>query len=332
VLVLTKADIANVLAPEDVIEVVERAMRAVAEGGAAEGSRSALGLPGSDALLIPMFGAVGGPAPAAGLKLLTDAPANPDASRPRQQSVVLLLDPVTNAVEALLDGAEMTRLRTAAASAVATRHLSRAESATLGLIGAGALAAAHLDAIRAVRPIRRVVVWTRRADTLERFAGQCSDRSIDVEPARSADEVAAEADVICTLTPARTPVLRGATLRAGTHVNAVGAPPRPSHREIDHDVLARSRVVVDNREVALHESGAIRHALDHGGLDRTATLDELGEVIAGQAPGRSGDGQITLYNSVGLGIQDLATARLMVTIARRKGLGRAIDLAGGLSS
>jgi alanine dehydrogenase len=326
VLVLTNADIANVLVPEDVIEVVERAMRAVAEGGASEGSRTALGVPGSDALLIPMFGALGGAAPAAGLKLLTDSPANPDASRPRQQSVVLLLDPVTNAVEALLDGAEMTRLRTAAASAVATRHLSRAGSATLGLIGAGALAAAHLDAIRAVRPIRRVVVWTRRADTLARFASQCRDRSIAIEPARSADEVAAEADVICTLTPARTPVLRGATLRAGTHVNAVGAPPRPGHREIDDAVLARSRVVVDNRAVALHESGAIRHALDHGVLDPAARLDELGEVIAGRAVGRSGDGQITLYNSVGLGIQDLVTARLMVTIARRKGLGCDIDL------
>jgi len=108
-LVLRKADIADVLAPEDVIEVVERAMRAVAEGGASEGSRTALGLPGSDALLIPMFGAVGGPAPAAGLKLLTDSPANPAVARPRQQSVVFLLDPATNAVEALLDGAEMTR-------------------------------------------------------------------------------------------------------------------------------------------------------------------------------------------------------------------------------
>jgi alanine dehydrogenase len=327
VLVLTKADIANVLTPEDVIEVVERAMRAVAEGAAAEGARTALGLPGSDALLIPMFGAAGGPAPAAGLKLLSDSPANPAVALPRQQSVVLLLDPATNAVEALLDGADMTRLRTAAASAVATRYLSRAGSATLGLIGAGALAAAHVDAIRTVRPIRRVVVWTRRPDTLARFVAQCRDRSIAVEPAPSADAVAAEADVICTLTPARTPVLLGAALRPGTHVNAVGAPPRPGHREIDDAVLARSRVVVDNREVALHESGAIRHALRHGGLDPAARLDELGEVIAGQATGRSDDGQITLYNSVGLGIQDMATARLMVTIARRKGLGCEIDLA-----
>jgi ornithine cyclodeaminase/alanine dehydrogenase len=123
-------------------------------------------------------------------------------------------------------------------------------------------------------------------------------------------------------------VLHGARLRAGTHVNAVGAPPRPSHREIDDAVLARSRVVVDNREVAVHESGAVRHALHHGALDPAGRLDELGEVIAGQVTGRSGDEQITLYNSVGLGIQDLATARLMVTIARRKGLGRDIALAG----
>ena len=123
-----------------------------------------------------MFAAAAG---AAGLKLLTDAPDNPARSLPRQQSVVMLLDPSTDAVEAILDGAELTRLRTAATSAVATRHLARTDASTLGLIGAGALAAAHLDAVRAVRPMRRVVVWTaqRRDDAeLRRTLSRAIDR------------------------------------------------------------------------------------------------------------------------------------------------------------
>ncbi len=322
-LILTRSDIADVLSAAEVIEVVEQALRSVAEGTASEGARSSLGLPGSETVLIPMVAAAAG---AAGLKLLTDAPDNPARSLPRQQSVVMLLDPSTDAVEAILDGAELTRLRTAATSAVATRHLARTDASTLGLIGAGALAAAHLDAVRAVRAVRRVVVWTRSDATMRSFAERCRERSIEVTPVESAQQVAAQADVICTLTPSPTPVLRGAWLRPGTHVNAVGAPPRLNYREIDDEVLTRSRIIVDKREVALAESGAIRHALDHGALDPAAVGDELGDVLAGRVAGRTRHDEITVFNSVGLGIEDLVTARLLVTVARRKNLGRELDL------
>ena len=163
---------------------------------------------------------------------------------------------------------------------------------------------------------------------MRRFVERCRDRSIEVTAVESAQQVAAQADVICTLTPSRTPVLLGAWLRPGTHVNAVGAPPRETYREIDDEVLARSRVIVDKREVALGESGAIRHALRHGALDRAAVSEELGDVVAGRVAGRTRHDEITLFNSVGLGIEDIVTARLLVTVARRKGLGREIDLTG----
>ena len=325
-LLLTRAEIVGLLSIDAVITAVESAFAAVARGTAVEGLRVATPLPGSDAVLIPMSGAVG-PLGAAGLKLLTDAPANPARGRPRQQSVILLLDPLTHAVEALLDGAEITRLRTAAASAVATRHLSRPDSSTLGLIGAGALAHAHLAAVAAVRPIRRVLVWSRSQASREDFAAAHGGGPLEVLPVGTAEEVARSADVLCTLTPAREPVVRGAWLPEGVHVNAVGAPPRAEYREIDTDVIRRSRVVLDNRAVALGESGALVHALD-AGVDLAHVRDELGQVIVGQVPGRTGARQLTLYNSVGLGIQDLATARLLVGRARAAGLGTEVPLTG----
>jgi ornithine cyclodeaminase/alanine dehydrogenase len=319
-LILTRADIADVITIESVIGAVEAAHEAVARGEGAEGARSALAMPGSEALLIPMSAAIG-PLRASGVKLLTDSPANPAGGRPRQQSVILLLDPETNAVQALLDGGHITSLRTAAASAVATKHLARTDSSTLGLIGAGALARTHLQAIRAVRPIQRAVIWSRSRATVERFLADTADCGIDVVAASQPEHVAAQADVLCTLTPARTPVLKGSWLRPGTHVNAVGAPPRAEYREIDSDVIRLSRVVVDSRAVALSESGSIRLAIDEGSVQPSHVHDELGEVIAHQVIGRSAPDQRTLYNSVGLAIQDLATARLIVDQARARGLG-----------
>jgi ornithine cyclodeaminase/alanine dehydrogenase-like protein (mu-crystallin family) len=324
-LVLTRADIAGVLDIADVITAVEQAHAAVARGTATEGTRAVLPLRGSSALLIPMTATIG-PLGASGLKLLTDTPDNPASSRPRQQSLIMLLDQQANAVEAILDGAEITSMRTAAASAVATRHLARADCATLGLIGAGALASMHLRAIRAVRPIQRVIAWSRSSATLSRFTASVADDTLEVVAAGSAQEVAARADVVCTLTPARTPVLRGAWLRPGTHVNAVGAPPRPEYREIDAEVIRRSRVIVDSLAVARSESGAIRAAIVPDGSGPQQIAGELGQVIAGHIPGRLDPGQITLYNSVGLAIQDIATARLLVGIARRKGLGTEVAI------
>jgi alanine dehydrogenase len=324
-LVLTRAEIAGALSVDEVIDAVEDAFRAVAQTRAVEGLRVATPILGSDAVMVPMTGAIE-PLGAAGLKLLTDAPGNPGQGRPRQQSVILLLDPVSHAVEALLDGAEITRLRTAAASAVATRHLSRPDSSTLGLIGAGSLAHAHLAAIAAVRPIRRVLVWSRSEAGRERFAAAYEHGPIQVLPVDSVEEVVASADVLCTLTPARDPIVRGVWLPDGAHVNAVGAPPRPEYREIDADVVRRSRVVLDNRAVALSESGAIVHSLDRGVVDLAHLRDELGQVVTGQVPGRTGSQQVTLYISVGLGIQDLATARLLVDRARILGLGTDVAL------
>jgi ornithine cyclodeaminase/alanine dehydrogenase len=322
-LVLTRADIEPLLSMPEVIDAVERAHADLTLGLASQPDRVPASVPGSDAILVPMT-AVIGPAGIAGVKLLADIPAN--LAGPRQQSTIVVLDPRTGACEAFLHGEAVTRYRTAATSAVATRYLSRAGSRTLGLIGAGAQARAHLSAIRHVRPIDRVVVWSRNPVTAQRFAEQVHQPGLHIDVVDHPRDAVEAADILCTLTPAGEPIVRGAWFRAGLHVNAVGAPPRPDHREIDTDAVRRARLVVDTIHTAIHESGAIAIPLAVGELTRDDVAVELGDVITGAAPGRTDDQQITLFNSVGLPIQDFATARLVIDAARRRGVGIHIDL------
>ena len=324
VLILTRSEITAVLRFDEVIDRVEQAHRALADGQATQATRPNVALPGSTALLIPMV-AASVPHRAVGVKVMTDAPDNPPRGRPRQQSVVVLVDPDTGGCEAILDGAAITLMRTAAASAVATRHLANADGTTLGLVGAGRLASAHLKAIRHVRTVETVVVWSRAASTVRRFIDGVRAERVDVVVAGSPREVVQACDVLCTLTPSTDPIVHGDWLHAGMHVNVVGAPPRPSHREIDTRAVRRSRVVVDDLDVAWRESGAIVGALT-AGVSQEHCGTELGQVVTGARAGRLDPTEITMYVSVGVGIQDAVTARLAVDIARDNGLGTNVDL------
>lgn len=324
-LVLTRSDVTEVIDMAEVIEAVEAAHRALTVGDAMQPARAAFQLAGHEALVVPMVAGIGS-ARVAGVKLMTDTPANRAAGRPVQQSAVLLVDLSTGAPEALVDGGLLTRFRTAAASAVATRHLSREDASCLGFIGTGGLARAHLEAIRLVRPVDRVVAWSRTVATASAFAEHARLQGVAVEVVDSPEAVVARADIVCTLTPSHEPVLEGAWLRPGMHVNAVGAPPRDDHREIDDEGVRRCRVVVDSVEVAREESGDVLIPYRNGVIGLHDFDVELGDVIAGRRPGRTDREEITLYNSVGLPIQDMAAVRVVVDKARAKGLGRDIDL------
>ncbi|GAB3672949.1 hypothetical protein GCM10027589_42630 [Actinocorallia lasiicapitis] len=201
--------------------------------------------------------------------------------------------------------------------------LARPGSRVLGLVGAGALAHAHVAALGQVLEFDRIVVWSRTEATARAFAERTG-----ADVAGSAEKVVRAADVLCTLTPSRDPIVRGAWFGDGLHVNAVGAPPRPDHREIDSEGIRRARVIVDSRVTALHESGEICLPIAEGVITAGHIAGELGDVLLGTVPARTGDGQITLYNSLGVGLQDLAAARLLIDHARRRGLGTEIDLAG----
>jgi ornithine cyclodeaminase/alanine dehydrogenase len=238
----------------------------------------------------------------------------------------VLVSSVTGEVLALLDGAVPTRIRTAAATAVATRHLARPDSTTLGLVGAGALAVAHVAAIREVLPIDTVHFWTRSSATAESFQRAVGHDGLTVRLIESPQAVAKSVDVLCTLTPSVEPVVHGASFMPGLHVNVVGARPRPDHREVDTEAIVRSRVFVDSLPTVQQKSGDILIPVAEGALRLEDLEGELGSVIAGMLPGRKGPDDITLFKSVGLGLQDLAIGRLLLDAARAAGLGVDVDL------
>ncbi|MFC6010720.1 ornithine cyclodeaminase family protein, partial [Nocardia lasii] len=228
--------------------------------------------------------------------------------------------------EALIDGRLDTAVRTAAASAVATKYLARADSSILGVIGAGNLAVEHTRAIATVRELETVLVWSRTAATIDRFRTATADLGLEVRALDTPEAVTRGAHVLCTLTPSREPIVRGAWFGAGLHVNAVGAPPRADHREVDGEAMRRARVVVDSIGTTLTKSGDTLLAIAEGAITPDAVGTELGEVITRRVPGRRGARDITLFNSVGIGLQDLAAARLLIDQARVTGIGTEVDL------
>ncbi|MGA4538861.1 ornithine cyclodeaminase family protein [Uniformispora flossi] len=322
-LILTRSDVLALLDHRDVIDAVARAHAELTVGTADQPAPVPLRLPPATHAYLPMA-AASRELRAVGVKLLADMPDNRALGRPAQRSTLLVGDPETGACEAVIDGWALTQCRTAAASAVASRHLARPDSRVLGLVGAGALADAHVAALRAVLPLERVLVWSRSAATIEAFVAR--NRELPVTVAQTAEEAVRGCDVLCTLTPAREPLVRGAWFTEGLHVNAVGAPPRHDYREIDTEGIVRARVVVDSLTVALHDSGDILIPLAEHAIDQAHVAVELGDVVSGRLPGREKDSQITLFDSVGLALQDLAAARLIIDRARAAGIGRVVDL------
>jgi ornithine cyclodeaminase/alanine dehydrogenase len=326
-LILRRRDLEPLVDMRATIDAIDTAMGDVARGTAVQPAPALMRLPGSESGFLPMA-AASQRAELATVKLLADVPANAERGLPTQRSSIVLVSAVTGEVLALLDGAIPTRIRTAAATAVATRHLARPESTTLGLIGAGALAIAHVAAIREVLPIDTVHYWTRSSTTAQSFQQAVGHNGLTVHQVESPHDVASSVDVLCTLTPAVEPVVLGAWFRPGLHVNVVGARPRPDHREVDTEAIVRSRVFVDSLPTVQQKSGDIVIPVAEGALRLDDLQGELGSVIAGRLPGRRGADDITLFKSVGLGLQDLAIGRLLLDAARAAGRGVDVDLRG----
>ncbi len=231
-----------------------------------------------------------------GAKLVTFFPGN--VGLPTHHATILLFDPRSGAPLAMLDGRLITEMRTAAVSAVATRHLARPDARVLAILGSGVQAGSHLEALRLVRNLEEVRVWSPR--NAAAFAARHGVRA-----AASVPEAVRGADLIVVATNARTPVLRGEWLSPGAHVNAVGAC-RPDWRELDDDLVRGARLYVESREAATRESGDVMAGM---------VVAELGEVVAGTAPGRQTDDEVTLFKSVGVAAEDIAAAVLVYGLA-----------------
>ncbi|GAB7007421.1 alanine dehydrogenase [Nocardioides sp. AN3] len=323
-LILSRGDMVDLVTPGEVLALVEQAHADLADASSFLAEPAAMPFAGTDHGFIPM-GAVSGRYRLAGVKLLADMPGNRARGLATQRSTVLLLSADTGECVAVLDGRLPTQLRTAATSAVATRHLARPDASVLGLIGAGALAVQHVRAIRLVRQIGTVLVWSRSLETVARFRTQVADLDVEVVAMPTAADVVSGAEILCTLTPAREPVVEGAWMTAGLHVNAVGAPPRPDHREIDTVGMKRATVVVDSR-LTRTETGDLMIPLAEGALTDDDIDVELGDVITGRRAGRVSTDQITLFKSVGIGLQDVVLCQLLVERARAAGAGLEVDL------
>ncbi|WP_344882464.1 ornithine cyclodeaminase family protein [Zhihengliuella alba] len=326
-LILNASSLQAAIDMPSTVEAVERVFADSARGTAVQPTPVAMGVGPVDSSFIVMPG-VAAAESLASVKLLADIPSNAGRGLPTQRSSIMLTNHVTGETLALLDGRVPTRIRTAAASAVASRHLARADSRVLALVGAGALAVAHVEAMLCVLPIERIVVWSRTSERVEGFRAAVAHHGLEVVAAASVEDVFTESDVVCTLTPSVEPIVRGEWFRAGQHINAVGARPRPGEREIDSAGMARARVFVDHRGTAAAKSGEYLLALAEGAIAEADIIGELGQVIGGDVVGRTGAADVTLFNSVGIGLQDLAVGRLAYDRAVELGLGHDVDMSG----
>src|SRR4051794_40446470 len=314
-LVLGHADIARALPMDECIDAMAAVLEADARGQVHQPLRSVIMPPAAQGLMGLMPAHRGGAKPLFSLKAVCIFPGNPARGLDAHQGTVTLFDGETGAPTAILDASAITEIRTAAVSALATRLLARTDARTLGILGAGVQAAAHLDALRLVRDFDDVRVYSpNHAERLgERVAA-------------SAEEAIRGADVVVTATNSREPVLERAWLAEGAHVNAVGAS-TPAARELDTATVAAAALFCDSRESLEHEAGEYRLAVEEGLIAGASHVRaELGEVAAGLRPGRTDPREITLFRSLGLGIEDLAAAELAVDNARGLGLGTEVEL------
>jgi ornithine cyclodeaminase len=303
------AAVARLLPMHECIVAMERAFRALGQGDAEQPLRQVLALPGGRGSLYCMPAWLG-PADdgALAVKLITLFPGNAGTDRETHQGVIVLFDPHHGGVRAVIEAASVTAVRTAAVSALATRLLARADASVLAILGAGVQAHSHLEAMLAVRPIREVRVWSRTERHARAFAERARARhGVRIDVASSAEIAVRDALIICTVTGATEPVLHGNMVAPGAHINAVGASTSRT-RELDSALVVRSHVYVDSRTSALAEAGDLLIPMVEGVITADHIRGDLADLVCGTVTGRTNDEEITIFESLGLAVEDAAAA------------------------
>lgn len=328
--IVTGKDVPELLPMAQCIDCMAETLQTLARGNAVLPLRTMTWLPDRSGLLGLMPACLGAPE-TMGLKVVTVMPGNHGTEYESHQGAVMIFETRHGAPLAIVDASTITAIRTAAVSGVATRALAREDAGDLAILGSGVQADSHLDAMRAVRKLRRVRVWSRNADNARGFAARATRTlGFTVEAVPTARAAVEGADLICTTTAAREPILEGAWLAPGCHINAVGAC-FAGARELDTEAVRRARLVVDCRESALNEAGDFLIPRREGAFGDEHIAGELGEVLLGKVPGRRSRDEITLFESLGIAIEDLASAHLIWRNAVASGRGIDVDL-GGLRS
>jgi ornithine cyclodeaminase/alanine dehydrogenase-like protein (mu-crystallin family) len=329
VLVLSYRDVMTALPPQACAESMAAVLAARARGETHMPLRSIMAPPGAAGIMGLMPSWRGGQ-PDRGavfaLKAICVIPDNPTRGLDAHQGTVTLFDGETGVPTAILDASAITAVRTAAVTAVATSLLARADARTLAILGAGVQGAAHLRALASVRDFGQVRVYAPTRSHVEALINGSGLAGTELSAAASAEDAVRDADVVVAATNAREPVLQHAWLKPGAHVNAVGAS-TPRAMEIDTATVAASALFCDSRESVLAEAGEFQHAVAEGLISGAEHIRaELGEVLTGTAAGRRDDGELTLFRSLGIAVEDLAAAETAVAAARTQGLGTEVEL------
>lgn len=325
ILVLDSHQIKQLLSIVDCIELMADALSALARNEVHQPLRTIVRPPNARGLLGLMPAYRSGERGAFGLKAICVFPENPAQGKDAHQGAVTLFSRETGELLALMNASEITAIRTAAVSAVATRLLARADAHELALIGAGVQARSHLSAIASVRSITRARVVARNFEHAQRLATEMQPNfSFALVPVRENEEAVRGAEIIVTATSSQVPVIDREWIAPGAHINAIGTH-SPSSREIDGATMAASRIFVDRRESALNEAGDYLLAAKEGLLTKESIVGEIGELLTGQKLGRTTETEITIFKSLGLAIEDVACADYLYRKALAEGAGTRIQ-------
>jgi ornithine cyclodeaminase len=329
VLIVNQSEVRTLLPMKECMDVMAETLEAVERGEAILPLRPLLRLPEEKAGVLGMMPSYLGNIDAVGLKVITVFHGNRGTKYDSHQGAVLLFETSHGQLLSIMDATSITAIRTAAVSGVATRLLAREDAASLAILGSGVQATTHLDAMMEARNVRTVRVWSRTAENAQHFIDRSIKRyrGLNITTSPSVESAVKGADIICTTTGAREPILKGEWIEPGTHINAVGSS-IPSTRELDSSAVKNARLFVDRRESTLNEGGDFLLARKEGAIDDSHIVGEIGELLLGKVQGRRTGDDITLFKSLGLSVEDLASANHIYKKAVDAGVGVFVELGG----
>ncbi len=323
-LILNRSEVASVLKMKDCMDIVEAAFAELSEGTAVLPLRTTITPPDGLSLYMPAYLKKMG---ALACKVVTVYKNNPSKHNlPTTIGKVLLQDPETGDVKCIMDGGYLTAVRTGAASGVATKYMARKEDGqTAGIFGAGVQAKMQLWAVAEARKLSKAFVYDLSDEAVDKFIKEMSEKlNIEIVKAVTPNDVL-KTDIICTATSSSTPLFDGKLVNEGTHINGIGSH-TPNARELDTEIVKRSKFVGDSREACFKEAGDIIIPVNEGSVPESHFYAELGELITGKKEGRINNSEITIFKSNGLAIQDVATAKLVYEKALAAGIGLNVEI------
>ncbi len=322
--IINESQVRELLTMSECVELMKMALKDLSQGTAHMPLRSAMWLPDKKGLL-GMMPAYNISENVMGIKVVSVFPGNFNTAFDSHQGGVMLFETNNGRPLALIGGSSITAIRTAAVSAVATDLLARKDARNLAILGSGTQARMHLEALKLIRDIHRVRVWSLPQKHANQFADKAQkELGINIEVMQSAQEAVQGADIICTLTPASDPILQGGWISNGAHINAVGSC-TPTAREIDTQTVVMSRLFVDHRESTRNEAGDFIIPRNEGAITDDFIQGEIGEVLLGHTKGRQNEIEITLFESLGLGVEDLTAVRFIYDKALKMGIGSTVS-------